>query len=273
MLYRLSEGVYSKYTIEELRSRFKRVDLIIIDLDECLFPGYSQTILGKLMFLDILLRVSNLRDWKFLPQLLSGGIFILTAKVKRAFGINTSNLKMINRYEHTVRKMPKQYFYNLAKLLPAMSYYRALDTIRELSNKAPVGIISLGIDVILKEYLSQSRPYLSFFDSNVLLFEKVKDREIFKSYHTGSLKTNNFHKRQIMEERLGEFRARCPLVIGHNEDDAEMAGVARERKGIGIGFNLSSSVEDTFDVRITAEDWQPLYRLIQMLQRDFICDG
>ena len=63
-----------------------------------------------------------------------------------------------------------------------------------------------------------------------------------------------------------EFGAMHPLVIGHNEDDAEMARVARERKGIGIGFNLSSSVEDTFDVRITAKDWQPLYRLIRTIR-------
>ena len=266
MLHRLSEGVYSKYTVEELRTRFKRVDLMIIDLDECLFPGYSQAKLGKLIFLDILLRVSNLRHWKFLPQLLSGGIFIIMAKMKRAFGINTSNLKMINRYERTMRNIPKKYFYDLAKHLPAMSYYRAMDTIKELSKKATVGIISLGADVILKEYLSQLRPYLSFFDSNVLLFGKVKDRKIFKGYQTEDLKTNNSHKREMLEKRLGEFGSVCPLVIGHNEDDAEMARVAQERKGIGIGFNLSSSVKDTFDVRIMAKDWQPLYSLIRMIQ-------
>ena len=266
MLHRLSEGVYSNYTIQELQSRFKRIDLIVIDLDECLFPGFSQTTLGKLIFLDILLRISNLGDWKFLPQLLSGGIFILTAKMKKAFGINTSNLKMINKYERTMRKIPKKYFCNLAKHLPAMSYNRAVDTIKQLSKKARVGINSLGIDVILKEFLSQLRPYLSFFDSNVLLFEKTKDREIFKGYETGNLKTNNLHKRQILEKRMVEFGAMHPLVIGHNEDDAEMARVARERKGIGIGFNLSSSVEDTFDVRITAKDWQPLYRLIRTIR-------
>ena len=260
------EGVYSRYPIEELKARFERIDLIAIDLDECLFPGYSQTVLGKFIFLEILLKPFNFRELKFIPQLLSGGLFITLSDFKKIIGITTPNLEMIDKYEQIMKGIFSEYFMKMASHIPPMSYDGAIEAIEKLSQKAKVGIISLGIDIITKEYLRQFK-CISFADSNILRFQKLNNKKVFSGYERINLKTNKFHKREMLESRLREFDAKRPLIIGHNDDDVEMAKIARRMDGLTIGFNPSSDIEDVFDVKIKAKDWYPINKLIQRLKK------
>ena len=262
--YKILAGVYSRYPIKELKDRFDCIDLAVIDLDGCLFPGYSQAVLGKFIFLKILLSLLSFRDLKFIPQLLSGGLFITLNDLKKIIGITTPNLEMIDKYEKVMKGISFEYFTKMARHIPPMSYDGAIEAIEQLSKKCKVGIISLGIDIILKEYLRQFKS-INFFDSNILRFRKAGNKDVFEGYERTNLKTDKFYKREMLEARLNEFEAKCLLVIGHNDDDIEMAKVAQGTKGLSIGFNVSSDIEDVFDIKIEARNWHPIHELIQLL--------
>ena len=38
----LAPGLYSRYTTGEMKNVLKQVDLVIVDLDECIFPGITK---------------------------------------------------------------------------------------------------------------------------------------------------------------------------------------------------------------------------------------
>ena len=44
---RISHWAVANRPIGELRAAYRRTDLIAVDLDECLFPGYTQKELGS----------------------------------------------------------------------------------------------------------------------------------------------------------------------------------------------------------------------------------
>jgi len=268
--FRFSKMIYARYPFEELQRRFNRVDLIVIDFDECVFPSFSQTTLGKLILWEILLNPLVLSDLRFLPSLLSGGLFICLSKLKHRLDCRTDNLEMMIRYEETKIGIPLHYFKKASVRIPPKSYFHSKKTIEELSKQAKVGIISFGVDIIMEEYMSQlndgGKCCISFYDCNTLRFERKGTREVFVGYRRDGLKINKIHKGELLEKRIKQFNAKAPLVIGHNEDDTEMVKIAQKMSGVGIGFNPLPKVEHTFDIKVFGKDWEHLYQLIKKLR-------
>ena len=269
--FKLSKRIYARYPFEELQRRFNRVDLIVIDFDECLFPGFSQTTLGKLVFREILFNFLKIDDLRFLPSLLSGGLFICLAKLRHLFNGETDNLEMMIGYEKSMMGIPLQYFKKTAVRIPSRTYFHSRRTVEELSRQAKVGIISFGIDLIMEEYVRQlnggDKGCMSFYDCNVLLFERKNDREVFVGYQKEELKTNKLYKGDLLKNRIKQFSAKTPLVIGHNEDDTEMVKIAQKMDGIGIGFNPLHELEQAFDVKVFGKDWEHLLQLVKKLRQ------
>src|SRR3989339_1096429 len=235
--YKIDNRVYSLYSLQSLKGRFSKTDLVVIDLDECLFPGFSQTILGVLIFVNICFFPYKINDWKYIPQLVKGGFFITFTKIKSWFNYNTGNRDLLDKYEMVMKGIPRVYFDSMVKYIPRLSYPFSAGAIRELAKKAPVGLVSFGLNIILEEYVKEFKkggtPLISFYDSNIIYF---KDSG-FAGYQRSQLKTNKFDKKAVLERILSEFNARHPMVIGHNEDDLEMVKYAQENGGIGIGYN------------------------------------
>ena len=265
--YEIVHGVYSVYSLQDLKSRFSNIDLIAIDLDECVFPGYSQTILGAFIFFNIFFMPYKLKDWKYIYQLINGGLFITFTKIKTLFNINAGNIDLIDKYEKTMKGIPQIYFDKMARFIPRLSYIFSYSAVRDLSKKAPVGIVSFGLNVILDEYVRQfgkeDKSYISFYDSNTICFQGGK----FAGYLRSQLKTDKFDKKATLESKFSEYKARCPLVIGHNEDDLEMVKYAQENGGIGIGFNPKKAFEKYYDVVIKSWTWMPIYKLVKLLSQ------
>jgi hypothetical protein len=264
--HRLLEGVYCRYPYSELLRRFRDTDLVVIDLDGCIFPGFSQTFLGRLIFFHIVFSPFNWRDIRFFPQLLLGSLFILRTQIKRGLGRKTSNLVMMQRYEDTMRGIPYKYFETLTGRIPYKSYYRSLDTINMLSNKAPVGIISFSLDIILRAYQSQAN--IAFFSANTTRFAALDGNYGFLGYETDSLKTNSLDKAQVMERYLKTYRAQCPMVIGHDEDDTQMVRIVQNMQGVSMGYNPLPDLNGLFDVSVKANNWGPIFTLFSDLMRE-----
>jgi hypothetical protein len=269
--FRLSKMIYARYPFEELQKRFNQIDLIVIDFDECVFPHFSQTTLGKLIFWEILFNPLEWVDLKFLPSLLFGGFFICLSRIRHRLSGIVDNLEMMKGYEETMMGIPLLYFKKAAVRIPPRSYFYSKVAIEELSKQAKIGIISFGVDIIMEEYMKQlnggGKCCVSFYNCNILRFERKGAREVFVGYRRDELKTNKIHKGELLERRIKQFNAKTPLVIGHNEDDTEMVKIAQVMNGIGIGFNPLPEVEHAFDIKVFGKDWEYLCQLVKKLRQ------
>jgi hypothetical protein len=263
--HRLLEGAYCRYPYSELLRRFRDTDLVVIDLDGCIFPGFSQTFLGRLIFFQIVFSPFSRRDTRFLPQLLLGSLFILRTRIKKGLGKKTNNLVMMQRYQDAMRGIPYKYLETLTSRVPGKSYSRSLDTINMLSNKAPVGIISFSLDIILRAY--QPHANIAFFDANTTKFAASDGNYVFLGYESTALKTNSLDKARVMERYLKAYKAECPMVIGHNEDDTHMVRLVQNMQGISLGYNPSPDLIDLFDVNVKANNWDPIFTLFSNLMK------
>jgi phosphoserine phosphatase len=232
----------------------RATDLAVVDLDKCLFPGYTQTFLGAAVVWQVLLRPECVSDRKHLAPLVSGALYVLGSKVRRP-----PNQALIEAYEQAMRGIPQRYFIEGALALPAFSRRGARQVVRALSYSATVGLVSLGIDVVAREFMIQI-PGLSFYRCNTLRFNADDPRRPLIGYEKPVM-CDGAAKRRVMEELCAETRARCPLVIGHDADDIAMATSARELGGWSLGIRPRRALRSYFDAWTTGADWTPLLSL------------
>jgi len=252
----------SRFNPKEVCERLLGFDIVAVDLDECVHPSFSQTELGYLIFFAIAANPLRASDRRFLPQMLAGGAYIRKVAFLRRLGRTPSNQELMQRYEQSMRGIPEAYFLSQARKIPARSYSGAIETLRLLGRRAPLGFISLGIDVIAEEYLRQliddDSPHERFADSNRIVFSADDDgRRAFERYRT-PLYIGPDDKLRILEARMAQLDASRPLIIGNGKDEAAMAQLARDIGGLSIGIVPSRLDKGDFDVWVTNRSWQPL---------------
>jgi hypothetical protein len=272
--HELLAGISSRYPGEELRARLLEIDLVASDIDECLFPGFSQSYLGHQIFYDIMTRPETITDLRFVPQLVHGGAFIRKVKLLRRVGRPPENAVLMRRYEHSMWLVPQAYFLKGAQRIPGRSFRGVAETLALLGRRAPVGLISFGIQLIADEYMRQlndaaARPFVVFAEANPVVFEPGSDgRPAFKGYDPAP-RTEPRHKREILEQRLQLHQASRPLILGNGRDECEMAVLAAERAGLSVGFQPEPRDAQCFDVVLRTRDWLPLVGLLrQVLGQD-----
>jgi hypothetical protein len=272
----LEAGLLSRFSLSEFRERLLRSNIVAVDLDECVYPGFSQTDLGYLLFYAIAAKPLASSDRRFLPQMLAGGAYIRKVAFLRRIGRAPSNRELMQRYEQSMRGIPEAYFFSQARKIPARSYAGAVESLRLLGRRVPLCLISLGIDVIADEYLRQLNghgdPRVRFADSNRIVFgADDRGRRAFLRYQSPLL-LGPEDKLRVLEARMAELGASCPLVIGNGKDEAAMAALARQRGGLSIGIRPSRSDAGDFDVWVTRQSWQPLRTLLERLAPPTLLD-
>ena len=263
--HRIGPRIVAARPLAELRAAYRRTDLVALDLDECIFPGFSQEALGARVARRLLRKPLHRGDRRLFPRLLAGGVYRAWTRLKQLVGLRTPSRQLIAWYEWTMRGIPEEYFARAARSLPKRSFPLAAETIALLAEHAPTGIVSLGLDVVARVYVA-SWPGLSYFEANTMIFEPGPDGErVFAGYDHERMFTAGEDKRRAIERRLAASGAATPLVIGHNDDDVPMARLARERGGLAIGVNPSSRLHDEFDAVATGPDWESVYALVVIL--------
>jgi len=53
-----------------------------------------------------------------------------------------------------------------------------------------------------------------------------------------------------------------PLIIGHSNDESEMAKYLKDKKGLSIGLNPDKKSEKFFDIVINSKNWEPLLNIL-----------
>ncbi len=232
----------------------RRTDVIVVDLDKCVFPGYSQTALGGLIFWRLLTRPVQRSDRRHLPALLWGAFYIAVGKLRRP-----PNLHLLKTYARVMRGIPKQYFVEEARRLPRFARRGAAAFLESLDALTRVGLITLGTDIVAAEFIRQT-PSLTFFRSNRLIFDDDHARLPLVGYGQ-PLMHGPSAKLRLFDEIRRESDSANPLVIGHDVDDVLMAEAARASGGWSIGIRPRRSLREHFDVWTTGADWSPLLSL------------
>jgi len=268
--HRIARGIHSRYDRDELRRRLSAVDLVACDIDECLFPGFSQTSLGHQIFYHIVTRPTAATDIRFVPQLLHGGAYIRKVKLLRRLGRTPSNATLMRRYEHSMWAIPREYFDNGVRTVVERSFDGVPRTLALLGRQARVGLVSFGIHLIAEEYVRQLNrmaggPFVVFAEANPIDFQPGADgRPVFAGYNPPP-RTEPRHKREALQRQLDRFGARCPLVFGNGRDEGAMSDLARERGGLSLGFCPTPRDEAAFDLVVHRRDWRPIAGLVQAL--------
>ena len=63
-LYQIADGVFAREPFEKIAEKFNRTDIAVADLDQCLFPGFSQIALTRFMFKSLMRHPRLARDLK-----------------------------------------------------------------------------------------------------------------------------------------------------------------------------------------------------------------
>lgn len=267
----LGPGLRSRLDLPELAARLGGVDLVAVDIDECIFPGFSQSWLGYLIMAQLLTRPERAGDLRCVPQLLSGGAYSRKVALLRRLGHRgPANRALMARYVQSMRGIPEGYFRRGARRIPRWTFAGVARCLTLLGRRAPLGLISFGIDPITEAYrrwLDQrgGGAVVAFCESNRVAFVPGADgRPVFSDY-LPPLSSGPADKLRALERRLADHGAACPLVIGNGRDETAMADLARQRGGISIAFRPPPAHAGRFDLVISAGDWEPLAALVRDL--------
>jgi len=264
-MYHIGAGIYSRYTKEELKDFLKELDLVMVDLDECIFPGITKVTLYKNICL-LLIRRRHLKDYILLVRLLTGAVMIALINLVQKLCPGMTNRRLILYFAKVIKSVPVPYLQEAVRSIPSKSYAGARQTLEILSKKAKVGIISQGLDIVLDEYARQftdtQGSIIDFWDGNTLssLCNSRKSRVTDNIF---IFKPDD--KEATARKRIAQFGSRKIMVIGHNTDDLGMMAIAKKHKGIIVGFNPTKNVRELCDIVIRGKNWIDFRQIVQEL--------
>jgi len=190
------------------------------------------------------------REYKVLFRLIGRLPVLFIMKCRQLLGAGVDNPGLSLFFYRMITNIPFSYLQAAARSIPPNSFPGARETLSIFSRGARTGLVSLGLNVILEEYKKQFREGKSLID-----FYDGTRAELLSSLDKG----------KAAKQRIEEFAAKLPLVVGHNEDDLEMMMAAKEAGGLILGFNPSKKVMSYCDIIVKAKDWQPLAEYFQEL--------
>ena len=267
MRYRtIDRHISSRYKLPEIRRRLQSADIAAIDLDDCMYPRNSHVELTKNLFMDLPYTYRRAGELKLMLKVLRGFalvIYYVTGKILRT---HLSNRFLLEEYERVMRNMPAHYFEKCAVDLPGRVYKNSRETIELLAAHMPAGIITVGFDMIVREFMKQfihgGNSILSFIDANKAIFRNQNGEDLYVGFTRDDAIITAADKWRRLKRRIAEYNAGHPLVIGHRADEILMARRARDLGGVSIGFNPDLDVEREFDIIVKARDWTPILNLL-----------
>jgi len=267
---RLGPAIVARKPVEVLREAFRRTEIFAVDLDECVFPGYTQTVLGARVARAILRRPERGRDRWLLPQMAMGAALYALKEGKRLLGLGTPFRVLVRRYERAMAGVPESTVRAAARTIPGSSYPYAAETVALLAEQALTGLVSQGLDVVVEAFVEQfrcgERPSLGYTECNTVCFRTgPRGRRVFDGYAREGLIESGEGKRRVLERRMAAEGASVASSIGRGDDDVAVAELCAASGGLAIGFNPSARMAAVCDVAVRAADWEPMYALAAIL--------
>lgn len=249
----------------EVLSRIAAADIVISDLDECMYPYITQAEAAAIFVRRIVQTPFEDGHLELIPNLLPNMAALLWRKFYQEVTGDIQNSRLIRAFERFARGVPLEYFTDAAEEFKGNYFRGAPEAFRVFSRRGvPVGVISLGLDVVIRRLLehieSADGVKFSFFDCTHVVGDA---RGRFERYLPEKTYTRNDDKQHLIRARCEEYGAKRCLVIGHDRDDLKMLGEARRLGGVTAGFRPVREVYPLLDAAVFAEDWRPVARLFE----------
>ena len=254
----IHQGVQARITSGEILTRLQSVDGVILDVDECLLPGFSQIVLGHQLFRHLLRDVRR-RPGRapMLLRMASLGVLLYIIKALPLAPERRNRWLHLN-FNRALRGMEEA---DLAAVMPriwARLYPRVPECLAFLAGRSRVAIVSLGLDALLR-YLPSAVPLdggpfpFLFIESNVTVWRDGRLAGLREPIHTGPAA-----KAALYREAAARHALATPLVIGHNRDETELCRLAEAQGGLAVGIGPSDHTRDHFQVVLAEGDWPAL---------------
>lgn len=239
---------------ESIRRMVERCDCCVVDLDQCIYPGFTQTTLGKILVTRCLFRNQAL-----LPRLLGGAFYISFTRAAQLMGRNPSNFELMSAFCRVIRNFPRKMLEEQSRRLPKRGPQEWREALGEVAARMSVYLVTFAIEPIARSY-GEARDY--------------RGRKIFRGYRSTPLEFDRegritgcsfskdslspLRKLEILRELLQGDSFDRPLVIGHGRDEAPMAVYASELNGGSIALADRGKASRDFQIILPAGDWRRL---------------
>ncbi len=237
---------------EDAEKRIKQADFLCTDLDECLFPFFTQVlVVGEIIF-ESLFKKNRL---KYVPRLFCGASFVaflvaVTFGKVKFFG----NEFLMNCFSWTMKGIPISLIRKHSVYLHNFFYSDSLNFLEKLNdNGVKILLLSLSIQPILDE-LKSHIGFLSYAVGNPVVCD---ENGLFAGYGKG-VRTSSQGKLSLFKSMIDKSRFELPIVIGHSDDEFGMVEVARAMGGLSIGINPKKYARGKFDMILEGASWKPL---------------
>jgi len=256
-----------RVSLREAQRRFAACDICCVDLDQCVFPVFTQTVLGMLAMGRAAVSPSL---WPRLRQLLAGGSYIASTRLRQLGGHRPTNSELMRRFSAVMAGMPLDLIESLARLLPRMSFPGWRDSLAIVSARMPTGLLSFAIQPIIDAYRKthgwRGKAIFDLASGTPIETAGTADGPVLLGCRDQAHELTGQAKLDTLQRWMADCAAGVPLVIGHGADEAPMADFARRRGGLSIGFRATPEWADHFDVTVDALTWRPVTRLLRLLQ-------
>jgi phosphoserine phosphatase len=253
---------------EELHRRLRATDATVLDLDGCLHWGITQGLAALDLFRRIAFHPEPIGDRRYLtPVALAGLASALKWFNPQRRWRPIRNQRMISLWCRSFRGVPMSYFQAAAQRIPGHSFPGVREAVTRLAQRGPVAIISVGLSVIVDEYVRQftrqGLPLIAFYRCNRMLTEVRDRREVFAGRYAEPIIATPADKVAAGEHFLDRVGARHPLVIGNDEGETQLARLAQQRGGLAIAVRPPRRLRPLFDAYLTKGDWSTLAALLE----------
>lgn len=245
--------IYFNTCRDIIDERMKKVDILCTDLDECLFPFFTQVLVAGEILVEALFKKNK---WKYIPQLIGGASVILFLIVVTFGNIRfLKNEFLMNLFARTMKRIPLDLIRKHSRYIHTFFYTESLLFLQKMSQrKVPIVILSLSIQPILDE-LKNNIGFIDECIGNKIIFSKKNNT--FIDYASPKM-TNADDKLSALMELKERHPFKTPLIIGHSDDELRMVEYARSVGGVSIGINPKNHLEDSFDIVIKSVNWSSL---------------
>jgi len=262
------QGVQARISPREIHTRLRGVDGVVLDVDECLLPGFSQIVLGHQLF-HHLLRDVRRRPGRapMLLRMASLGVLLYLIKALPLAPERRNRWLHLN-FNRALRGVEEA---DLAAVMPriwARLYPRVPECLAFLAGRSRVAIVSLGLDALLR-YLPSAVPLdggpfpFLFIESNVTLWRNGRLTGLQEPIRTGPADKAELYRAAAASHTLVK-----PLIIGHNRDETELCRLAEALGGLAVGIGPSDHARDHFHVVLAEGDWPALTGFFQSFWPD-----
>lgn len=251
----LMPGVRSRLDAAEIRRRLAAADVAVLDVDECMMPGYAQIALGHRLLRDTLgaggpagprvVRVG---------RLIALGVCLYGLKLLPGDPVR-KNLRLHSLYGRALRGIDRAAFHRVMPDVWRSVYPEVRPCLRRLAGRRPIGVISLGLDCLLDGLTAALAeggdpiPFL-FLEGNRTVWRNDRFAGLAAPVRHGPL-----DKAAAFETAAGRQGWRAPLVVGHNADEMELCALADAAGGLSVGIGARPAHRDRFQVLLPRGAW------------------